>query len=334
MKDKIDINSIRNSGGKADIGTEEEGAIVDMFNLGNKLILIKENAVYELVLADSIDPKRENPNLPLNTHKLLLKIGAHSAMFCRTFLTAKNLLREEFLLKTINTNKGLHLAFEIVQELQILSNEIDEFLKLEQAAIIEYENRRSKDLDHSVPSITNVKSRCKTIFQKADQIQQAQFEIIKMFYPEFSKTSYYTKFLEFIKDEYGESDKFYLFLSNAVTFIELSRNIRNCLDHRRSEINIIDFELQINNEILNPTIEINYLNSKMGRTSLSSFLPLVRENSITVFENLIANLCSKKIEPKSIIHKQVAIIPENKRINKNVKFGYWLPIGDEGFYYN
>lgn len=333
MNDKRPVDLKRQRGGRVNIGTEDDGAILEMYNLGGRTIVIKEKSIYELRLADDIDPNRENPNMPLSTQKLILSLGATSEIFSRTFLTAKRLFKPEYFTIAFDLNVALSLSLEVIQELAVLDEEIAEYLAAEKKASDEYEERRSKQLDHAVPSITNIKTRCKTMFQKVDHISQAQIEIIRLFYPEFSKQSYYSKFLEFIEQNHNDKPLFIEFLKSIIPFIELTRNIRNCLDHRRTEIQIKDFELQQNLDILTPTIEIDYLNSKLERTALSSILPVVKENLVTIFENMMAHLCSSVLNPDSIMPSRVSTIPEEKRINKFIKFAYWSALGEDGFYH-
>jgi hypothetical protein len=113
----------------------------------------------------------------------------------------------------------------------------------------------------------------------------------------------------------------------------LARNIRNCLDHReRTETDIKDFDLQLDLSIISPTIEINYLESKLNRVALMQFLPSVIENLVAIFENLVAYLSIKNLKSDRLMQGQIRLIPEEKRINKHIKFAYWLPFGPEGFY--
>ena len=62
MDNKRPIDVKRERGGSADIGSAEDGAIVEMYSIRTRLLIIKERAVYELRLADDIDPNRENPD--------------------------------------------------------------------------------------------------------------------------------------------------------------------------------------------------------------------------------------------------------------------------------
>lgn len=331
--DKRPIDIKRSSGGQAEIGSEADGAIMEMYNLGGRILVIKEKSIYELRMADDIDPDRKNPNLPPSTQKLILPLGTTSEMFSRTFLTARRLFKPEYFSLPFNLTVALSLALEVIQELSVLDEEITDYLAAEKKASDYYEERKSKNLDHAIPSVTDIKTRCKTIFQKVDHVLQAQMEIIRMFFPEFSKQSYYGKFLEFIEEKHNDKIEFIDFLKRIVPFIELTRNIRNCLDHRRTETEIKDFELQGNLDILTPTIEIEYLTSKLERTSLASFLPTVKENLVTINENLLAHLCSIALNPDRYMPNRVLIIPEEKRINKFIKFAYWSALGEGGFYH-
>lgn len=333
MSDKRPVDIKRDRGGSVEIGTDADGAIMEMYNLGGRMLVIKEKSIYELRMADDIDPNRENPNLPPSTQKLILPLGTTSEMFSRTFLTARRLFKPEYFTIAFDKSVALSLALEVIQELATLDYEITDYLAAEIKASDDYYERKSKKLDHAVPSVTDIKTRCKTIFQKVDHVSQAQLEIVRMFFSEFNKQSYYRKFLEFIEQNHSDDVPFIEFLKEIVPFIELTRNIRNCLDHRRTETKIKDFELLENLDILTPTIEIEYLSSKLERTPLSSFLPIVRDNLVTIFENMIAHLCSNVLRPGLLMPSRLLIIPEEKRINKFIKFAYWSGLGDGGFYH-
>jgi hypothetical protein len=332
MSDKKPVDVKRERGGRVDIGSKDDGGIMEMYNMGGRMLVIKERAIYELRLADDIDPERAYPNLPKSTQKLILPLGTESEIFSRTFLTARRLIKAEYFTITIDVNHALALALEVIQELAAMDEEITDYLNAEKKAGDDYEERKSKNLDHAVPSITDIKTRCKTIFQKADHVSQAQMEIIRLFFPDFDKQSYYSKFLEFIEKRFGKKDPFAEFVQDVLPFIELTRNIRNCLDHRRAEIQINDFDLMLNLDILKPTIQIEYLNSKLERTSLSQFLSISKENFAQIFENMIAHLCSKVLKQNRIMPGIILMIPEDKRINKFIKFAYWAPIGEGGYF--
>ena len=72
MQEKKLVDKIRESSGQTEIGTDEDGAILEMKNYNGKVIIIKEKAIYELVFADDIDPERTNENLSPTINKLIV----------------------------------------------------------------------------------------------------------------------------------------------------------------------------------------------------------------------------------------------------------------------
>jgi hypothetical protein len=77
-KRPVDIKRERR--GQAEIGSEEDGAILEMYNLDGRIIVIREHSLYEFFMADDIDPKRTNVNLPTNIHKLIVNDGVDSEL--------------------------------------------------------------------------------------------------------------------------------------------------------------------------------------------------------------------------------------------------------------
>jgi len=331
MDKKRQIDIIRERGGSANIGTIEDGAIIEMLSISGRMLIIKERSVYEMRMADDIDPNRKNPGIPSTSQRIIVRLGTESEIFSRTFLTAKRLFKSEYFPASIDTDQLLLLTLDIVQELAALENEVANYLNDEKKAIKGYIDNNKNN--HILPSIPNLNTKCKTIFQKSDQSYQAQLALIRIFYPDFNKKHYYTKFSEFIKNKYGDQDNFTKFLEEIIPFILLARNIRNCLDHwERTETEIRDFDLQLDLSIISPSIEVNYLGSTLERISLSQFLPSVTENFVAIFENMIAHLSNKNLLEDKLMQGQIQFIPKEKRINKHIKFAYWLPLGSEGYY--
>ncbi|SFD17054.1 hypothetical protein SAMN05518672_101857 [Chitinophaga sp. CF118] len=156
-------------------------------------------------------------------------------------------------------------------------------------------------------------------------------EIIRQFYPAIGK-QYFHKFTEYVGNEYEDQDDFVKFIREIQPFIDTTRNIRNCLDHRMAQIEIKDFDLQSTGEIISPTIAMDFNNTTVQRTSLNRYLPDIRDSLLNLFELLIVHLCAKNIKEDKGLQRRVAIIPESERRNKFIKFAVWYPLGPGGFY--
>lgn len=314
----------------ANIGTKENGAIKEFIEIDGKLFVVKEYSLYEVTLADNIDPNSENLKLPDNTQRLVMRLGSESEILARTLLTANKLLNKNYQKPITNINKILKFILDITQELDEIKKTVDNYNNHENEEKINFEKRKVKNTDHVTPSIPSLNTICSTVFQRANRILQIQMDIFRIFNPEFNKKSYYTDASQYIELE--KDNRFANFLKGLVPFTELVRNIRNCIEHRRSEISILDYELLLNSDILEPTIEINYKDCKMKRTPLSTVLNDTLENLVFMIENMLVFLCENNINDELGVPITLSIIPEKQRKNKFMKFGYKFPSNKNGFY--
>ena len=327
------VDKIRESGGHADIGTAEDGAIVGMKNYDGRLIILKEKAIYEMVFADSIDPDRTNENLAPTIHKLIIDKGADSLIVCKTFISAKTLFNNDHIIEEVNCNKIVYLSINLLEEVNQLEREILNY-KADQYRVSEnYNQNRKKKQALEVPSITGLDSKCKTIFQKTDHVEQILMEIITKFYDnnKLTKQSHFPKFLEIISKKYGEEDQFVLFISSSLKFMETVRELRNGFDHRLNTVKATNFDIQKNGNIISPTIELTHKNVKLERTDLLQFLEYTLKNFLFIMENTFAFIAEKhkRTDKLPIFVKE---IPMEKRINEHVKYCFWSNIGEDGYF--
>ena len=314
MAGKRPIDIKRDSAGMLTVGSPDDGTpITEMLTLNDGLILITKKAVYEVKLADQIDPKRENPNLPPSVQRRILDIGSDSELIGRILLTAKKLFKKEFLPNSIDLEKALSLSYEVLIEMVTMDTIAKEYKLAEKKAIEIAESRDAKDGSFAIPSISDVKTRCKTFFQKADHVEQTLRDIIRHFYPELRTNCNFDDLHNFITDKYGSDDDFTRFIKQALFFLKLVRNTRDCLDRRNAKgVNVTDFILRADGKLTLPAIEIKFRGTEQPQVSLSVCMPLVVESMLNVVEHLIAFLCSKHAQSFAGFPIQVGVIPEDE----------------------
>jgi len=333
MEEKRPIDRKRESGGQAEIGSEEDGEIIEIKSIGGRLLVIKERSIYEIVTADTIDPERTNINIPSTIQKLIIDKGTESEIVSRTLLTAMTLFRPEYISKTVDCSKLIALTIDLLSEISILEKEIKEYQLAENNETREYEERKTQKVSYKLPSIVSLESKCKTIFQKADHIEQTLMDIITKIYPDLglTKQSHFPNFHEKLVEKYGETDHFVEFIKVTIYFMQVIRELRNGFDHRLDHTKVYNFELQKDGKIIAPTIELNHKKIKLERTSLSNFLEITTKNYLDIIELTFAYLAGKNVRTDGMPY-QVKQIPDEKRRNKFVKYSFWIPIGDEGYY--
>jgi hypothetical protein len=329
----MNIDKIRSSGGTINIGDNEDGVIVELFGTKGRLVVIKERSIYEVQYADTIDPERKNVNLPPLFHKIIINKGAESEIVSRILITAKTILKPDYLRDGIDCDSILSLVVDLLSEFSILEEEIYGYKKTEKENSFEYEKRKVNKQSFQLPAIVNLESKCTTIFQKADQIEQILMEIATLFLSNrgLSKQSHFPKLHEELTSHYGAKDNFTVFIDNTVYFMRIIRELRNGFDHRLATVKITDFEIQLDGNILTPTIELIHKDITLKRMSLNEFLEITLSNLILISEMLIVYFASKNIKTADIQYV-IKEIPEEKRLNKFVRYCFWLPVGVDGYY--
>src|SRR5208283_2062353 len=276
MAGKLPIDIKRKSALKCTINFPDDGTkIMEMLTLNDTLVAITKKAVYEAKLADQIDPKREKPNLPPIVQQRILGIGTDSELIARVLLTANTLFRKEFFASSIDLKKALSLSYEVLIEMVAMDTIINQYKLDEEKAIEVAKNSKGS---FAIPSIGDVKTRCKTFFQKADHAKQTIWDIIRLFYPtakeakpQLKEQGHCDTLHNFIKGKYGNDDDFARFIERALPFLKMVRNTRDCLDHRHANcvLHVTDFALLPNGKIAFPAIEIKFRDTNQPSVPLS-----------------------------------------------------------------
>jgi hypothetical protein len=85
-----------------EIGTPDDTTAVKlMIEIGGSLFVVKERGIYQVKLADEIDPGRSNANIP-NVQQRVIPYGTSNDIVARTLLTAGQLPKSSYLDQSID----------------------------------------------------------------------------------------------------------------------------------------------------------------------------------------------------------------------------------------
>ena len=93
---KRPIDKRRDAAIHMQVGDSTDGAISEPVSFGDRLLIVKERSIWQVQLADAIDPQRSNPEIP-NTHQKLLSRGSSDPLVGRTLLQAKRFAKKGIL---------------------------------------------------------------------------------------------------------------------------------------------------------------------------------------------------------------------------------------------
>ncbi len=304
-----------------------------MVSIGDVLYIVKEQGIYLVKLADSIDPERLNKNIP-NTQQRVLLYGSESELVGRTFLTANTLLKQKNFSSTFNCERALKSSFDAMKDIVEMYEGMMSFKLAEKKEIDAFNSREQSQGSLVMPAIGNVLERCKTYFQKADHASSNLLNIVKLFYGKAVVADGFESLAKLTMNKYGENDAFTMFVKNVAPKLQYIRNIRNSLEHPRppSQIaNIIDFNLGVDGKIAAPIMQVNYRKEKYSPVTISQFMESLVDGLSEIFETMLAHLCSKHVQNFSTFPIQVIELSEERRSkeSKYVRYCYGIYIGDQ-----
>ncbi len=160
--------------------TNDPSPIREVISMPDRILIIKERSIWQIQLADEIDPDRTNPKIPNSQQKLMAR-GAADPLVCRTLLQAKRLLKPEFLPDTYDTAEGMRFSLTFLQEVAALQNKADDF-----RSVIEGQNKAIDDNDNrgkgfAVPAVGDISTRGKAFIQGADHAVRCLWQLNSYF---------------------------------------------------------------------------------------------------------------------------------------------------------
>ena len=325
---KRPIDRQREAGISMQIGTEDDGDVKGMLAIGGIMHIIKERGIYAVKLADTIDPQRNNPNIP-NTQQKVFACGSDSELVGRTLLTARTMFNKNYLPESFDNDRALAITFDALKELLGMGEVARDYAAAEKEAIDPFMNLRQMRGSLIVPSVGDVESRCKTFIQKADHVCGALYRIAGLFYKVPVKGC---KFLaELCRGKYGEGDLFTRFVAGLLPSLGFIRDARNCFEHPKEnqKCTVTDFSVGADGYITPPTLAAKYQDTEYPAASVSEYMTQFSERLPEMFELMVVHMCSKHVQPFGGMTVEVVESPENRRREKHVRFSYGCRLAGE-----
>ena len=324
------IDKLRNSAVSIEIHTpEDQSTISEMISTGDQLFVVKGKGIYEVKLADQVDPDRTNIHVP-NTVQKIIPYGADEPWIGSVVLTAHRLFSSSCTPNTVDGKKAFALVLRIAKELAGNYQLVETYLNAE--AIITQSLVPKIRQDHSVvvPAIGDVDSRCNTFLQKADHALKELFSLVRIFHPDI-ETRMWDGLKTKMDQEPQNIDNFSQFLEKAVPFLQLLRNGRNCVEHPepKKRLAVTDFSIDPENVLLPPMLEIIHPTTPLNRRPVSAFFTQTLQTIVEIVELMPVFLCSRYIDQSPTFPVQIVELPPDRRFSPHVKYGYAVRMGDQ-----
>lgn len=328
-----DIDQKRDSAIQMTIGADDDPSeISTLLTIGDSLYAVKKKAIYKVLLADDIDPDRTNLDIP-DTNQKILNYGSDAEIVGRTLLTAYGLLTPAHLVVKFDKAEALELTIAALKDLAAMHDIFENFSKVEAKAVEEFNARQEKKQPIVIPAIGNTETLCKSFCQNADHFSLKLLKLARLFFPIEMKNKGYDGLDDLVIKKYGADSPFAQLMKEAKPALEYIRNTRNSLEHPQAnpvqKANIQDFLMEATGEVTRPTIEVQYRRAKYPKESVFAFMHDRIIELATLFELLLANLCSYNIADFGGFSIRVMELPENRRAGdkRHVRLGYGINTG-------
>lgn len=324
------IDMLRDGGGSMEIQTlDDKGPITDIISTDERLFVVKGKGIYEVKLADQVDPNRTNITTP-NTIQRVLPYGSDDAWIGATILTAHRLFKGTKAQDKVDGDEAFTLVIEIAEDISGAYLFYDAFSKAVSDAIANLDSKIRPDRSIIVPAIGNVETKCNEFLQRVDHALRELFRLVKMFYTDVGAGGW-DSLKKKIDGEPQDTDNFPQVMAEILPFLQLIRNARNCVEHPRPEqrLIVIDFSLDPKNTLVPPTIQIVHPKSPHEETPVSMFFSQALQYVVDIVELMIVFLCARHVKPVAGMPIRVMEIPPEKRKSPHVRYGYGALLGGQ-----
>ena len=275
----------------------------------DRLLVVKGKGIYEIKLADQVDPERTNIDVP-NTIQRILPYGAEDPWIGAVVLTAYHLLQSQCLARDINGAEAFAVVREIAEDIAGAHEMVENYCDAESVATRSLNPNTRKDRSVIVPALGNIDSRCNEFLQRSHHVLRELFRLVRMFYSDVSSGGWIALKTK-IDGESKDIDNFSQFLDETIPFLQLIRNARNCVEHPRSgqKLVTVDFSVDATNVLLPPTVEIIHPRTPMRRVLVNAFFTRTLEKLVRVIELMVVFLCARHVSTIGSFPVQVVEFP-------------------------
>lgn len=333
MKSPVDknrpIDRLRDGAGSLTISTPgDDTPIREMISTGDRLLVVKDKGIYEVALADQIDPGRTNPTVP-NTVQRILPFGAADSWVGAVVLTARQL----FMSSCFNADTGgkaFDLVLGIAQDIAGAQQILQKHRGLESEAVQAVDPNIRHDRSFVLPAVGNVEATCNEYLQRSDHALRELFKTVQLFYPDVSAGGWDSLKAK-IDTGPQNLDNFPQFLAESISFLKLIRNARNCVEHPRSEqrLIVLDFAIDRNNALVPPTIEVIHPKTPMPKSQLTGFFESAFASLVNVVELMVVFLCARHVGKFSGFPVHVIELAPDQRRSPHVRYSYGMSMGGQ-----
>jgi hypothetical protein len=325
------IDRQRESALSLEVGGEESSPITHLLSTKNSFYVLKANGVYQVKMADDIDPERTNPNIHTHSQQVI-GAGTDHAVVSTILLTTmflfdtKNSEVDEFagelLDRVVFLTKKL---IDIDQAIQKISEDIEE-------KELRFSNSKLSAKNFSIPSILGLDSRIYEIFMIADKAKDLLVECFRITFEQKQPHARPLDHLSAVtKEAMKERPQLVPLVDEIFRYFSVIRQIRNASEHPKKGNRVIEsnFCIQANGTVNPPLIEVEHPTNPISQSPAIEFLRGFMALFLEHTEFALVLLKVARLMKHNPFGEMVAEFPLEERRHPNVRFYRAIHFGGE-----
>lgn len=271
------------------LGLSPNAKMLGLFGMSKRVIAVSDEALYEVKMADWIDPERTNPSLN-NMQRKILRRGASSPAVSRTILTAEVLSQPGFI-RGLSREALLGLAMNGAISLSSMTDDSDIISAFMNSFVDNIDRLDPLGASVVVPYQDELETRTKSFFQSSTHCLQSLLDISALFYGEGCKKGHFEGLRDYLKRG-TKGEVFSDYLTRNLDFIKFLREIRNAIEHPKLDRRMIiqNYRLLPTGDIGGPTFELIHPSFSQPETALPLLLGQILDGLATLYEEVLVLL--------------------------------------------
>ncbi|MEA5000259.1 MAG: hypothetical protein VB017_00070 [Endomicrobiaceae bacterium] len=335
MKNNNPIDRKRNAAGSISL-PDPSDPIQDMIELDDILYIIRDRSVYEIKLADTLDPQRKHISTKGTTCKVL-DIGMNSTIVSRILTQARSLIRNACLSKECDKTIT-KTCFNCVKELKHLDsiyNDLSEKFSNKKEKYNEILARNpQRDFIQDVPIIENIDKNARDFFVTGHKYLQLLLDLANLAIPNNDSKKSFSEIKKYYLTNNDQDNKILLVLQHYDNLLDFMWNLRNSIEHSSTKGNlfaIINISYGEKNEIIPPMWEYSFnswsktvVRTESKRMLLDDMRTYI-ENLLKITEDLLVSIICTIIDSRENFFPYKISIDEDPRAEIRYKLQFFLP---------
>ena len=302
-------------------GGPEEGKIVGFVKIGERGLVLKENAIYEPILADQVDPDRTNPNIPHSQQKVL-SFGSTDEIVGGVLLTGEAFLDKRYH-PGLDAPMAMELVWEMTGDLLAMRGQQEEIARKILEAESQLQSRAAPGF--VLPSVDGLRPTVEAFFLRAHHMVKALMGLNRLFFGEAIKHP--DSLLEHVG---GKQIPMRDLVEDSAPLLRFVWHARNSIEHPKASERLLvaDFRMTALAEVEPPMLEHIHPKAAHRSVPVATALRRIREDLTSIAESMIVALSAEHAEfgamPLGIME-----IDEPRRRYPHLRYSYAIRMGEE-----